>query len=504
MPDYSLRSSRKMFSRHSPGDRWTTEERNRLSHLRNLHSHLSWTQFHQLNFFPHRSQIALYSEYMRMEKVNARKRLQLGRERPNGQLGLRTKRPKLPDSRASQDRTAEDDNDEESNDDDGDIEDDGQTKPLQSYSLRSQEHLSRSLEHASRSPERPRNAGVFAPPVKARPVTVSPTPQRTFHRHTITSSEEMPSNGSEVVQTVQASQQSQSGGVSSVPPITTGHATQPPARQAPTHSMGTLAGSNQGGQSAAPPTGPSTTAQAASSCEKSRTPAAEAAVPLNLSLPPRPPVPAPAATATAPAGPAPTPAAATAATTTAPTTKSSTSTQQKQSTPTSPAPGAKPHLTSTKAITPAQCLLGAGQILIQCAHIVEQDSKARTDQAAISRQRHEQSESMQEELRQKLVAQSKEIEELKSAIGVDSAASTRFIEQRKELDDFKSSKNEQLATLTKQLEELRENTQKAMKFQETFHGFEDWNVNFADMFRMFAMCRSGGSNRQSVSAGEDP
>lgn len=91
----------------------------------------------ELNYFPNRSQLALYNEHLRMEKLNAKRRVQVPKDRSNASPLLRPKRPMLHDTSTSQARpdkqvriTIDDD---ESNDDDGDIQGDGETTKVSIY-----------------------------------------------------------------------------------------------------------------------------------------------------------------------------------------------------------------------------------------------------------------------------------------------------------------------------------------------------------------------------------
>ena len=91
----------------------------------------------ELNFFPNRSQIALYNEHHRMEKLNTKRRVQLPKDRSNASPLLKPKRPRVHDPRTSQARPDKQAritiDDEESNDDDGDIQGDGETKKVSTY-----------------------------------------------------------------------------------------------------------------------------------------------------------------------------------------------------------------------------------------------------------------------------------------------------------------------------------------------------------------------------------
>ncbi|KAL4948387.1 hypothetical protein BDW69DRAFT_94242 [Aspergillus filifer] len=157
MPDSGLSTPYQRSIPPEPGDYWTTGDKQRLKQLRNLHSNLSWRDFHALGFFPHRTPAALRRAYTRMQKFITKQLLIPDNRRSNGHIALKTKRPLPPEPRTSRHRpvkhvrVAEDD-EEESTDEDGDTGNDGQTEPLRvSFQLSRDKRTSQSPNHGRRS-----------------------------------------------------------------------------------------------------------------------------------------------------------------------------------------------------------------------------------------------------------------------------------------------------------------------------------------------------------------
>ncbi|KAL2869122.1 uncharacterized protein BJX67DRAFT_32746 [Aspergillus lucknowensis] len=171
------------MSDNKPVQRWNEEEKNRLWFLRNRHIDLEWCDFHQLNYFPDRTERALRRAWHRMENERG-----ILHDAPPTITGPTKRRvahdPELPDGhqhKAARVRTIDDhatnffddegniDDGEMSVFDDGNIEPSGQRKPLQSSSLRSQELV------VTRSPDKSQDDTSPRPSTNTRQVPPSST-----------------------------------------------------------------------------------------------------------------------------------------------------------------------------------------------------------------------------------------------------------------------------------------------------------------------------------------
>ncbi|BCS27270.1 uncharacterized protein APUU_60318S [Aspergillus puulaauensis] len=466
MSDESIKSPHQVPPTERAG-RWTDEERYRLSYLRNLHSHLSWIEFHksELNFFPNRSQIALYNEHHRMEKVNAKRRVQLPKDRSNASPLLKPKRPLVHDPSTSLARpdkqvriTIDDD---ESNDDDGDIQGDGQTK-----------RSSHNRQEQSRLPDCPRKASLgssgqalgparqkmlYSPPSRPAPKASESPPKKSL-ACSPSASKPQPAKA---------------------PSPITNSATVSPITQSQPQNRGISVANNQPGQPALPQTLPHGESSGTAGCEVSDA--------INLSLAPRPAIQSGTTESAA--------VTSTAATATIPAnTNTSTTIKQNKPPPTGqtnkPIPATEEQLISTpyKASNAAQCMISQSQSqwLTQTTQFVERENRARAEaecrlafHIAVTTRGVE---NKLDQLREKIDAQGKVLESQTKVL--DSQArvidsQTKEIQSlqaekgdaalRKEIDDLKNSGSEQLAALAKQIEGLKEDTQKIMKFQGNLH-----------------------------------
>ncbi|KAL2820257.1 hypothetical protein BDW59DRAFT_118177 [Aspergillus cavernicola] len=421
MCDYSLRSSHPMSSESQSPSRWTDGERERLYNLRKLHSHLSWPQFHQLNFFPQRTKVAMYHEFLRMEKTHTRKRLQSSKDRASYNTLSPAKRPLAPalgnvEGRLSKQLRMRDDNDDdESNDDDGDIENDGETKRLQNYPLRSPEQQSTPVLPLS---------------TERRETSVPTTPQseKPSKLVTLTLFERPSKHKSEPIHTAKSPERpvnelrecpGRSSSLGSVRSTTQFPVTQTgPSCQ----NMGAPATNTK-------PSHPAPISPTASR-ESTRTPVAETPTPTNV-----PPLPTPPTT----------------------------STQHQHSKAMTPATGTETPVPPIETITTSQCL----DTLTQRFKQYEQDNQTRTESEARLKKENEQ---LIQQLRQ-------QFQKIGSVRTKSKTENDQLLEQlatqSKENEHILSSKNEEIATqnkeiaaLTKQLEEMKDKAQKFLKLQE--------------------------------------
>ncbi|KAL4911362.1 hypothetical protein BDW74DRAFT_172825 [Aspergillus multicolor] len=394
------------------------------------------------------------------------KRLQTLREKLPGsgpsRPSLRMKRPILAqaETKSSPARPAKqarlDIDDEESNSDDGDIGSDGQTRPLRSSSRRSQ-------DQSSHSPERPMVIVGSTPvtPHAQRPNTSTPSPhQRAPYpissRPPVPAVEGPPKNAQEPAQAHMKSPRSvqmQIDSIISTDPrprprpaaesvqmhidsiisVKPGSATKSPAVQAQiSQAMGKPSVGNHTSKApdyAVTPKSPSNNAPGL----KGQTTSSK--TPLEPRMTPETQPKAPDASLT----PAPIPA----------------------------------DTSEPKSLTASSCFRYGLQYLSKYVKFSEQNDEAQTDKTALLQ-------SEVASLRDKLNESEKRQEQLKKQLELKSEG----------LNSLKSLLSQFQADLNKQLEDVRADTRKVIKQQEKFWDAEDWKVS--DMLNMMAMARSQG------------
>ncbi|KAL3476428.1 hypothetical protein BJX99DRAFT_228108 [Aspergillus californicus] len=411
---------------------WSEEERSRLWHCRQLHSHLPWREFHKLNFFPQRTDTAIYAEYNRMEKAQTRKRLQSSKDtKTHGQRNPSTysvspktmddptkqrlqsgepskltssplnpaKRPLVPTPENGQSQPSKqarlfvESDDESSNDEHGDIDNDGRTRPLQGYPLRSQKKPATPVSSlppgrgqitpGTQQPERQLNTPLVDNPAAQGKLTPKATPE--------------PSRPSRSPRLASCFSRGSSGS-----PSVSSKGTVPNAQNTNKHKNMTS----------------STPLSRTTSRESTRTPVPEVPSTISAPLPPKSPKP-------------PTPA-------------KSPVPEQSEKVAVSATEGKSPQ----GKVDPINHGLPnlAANYMRQCAQVLEQNSKLQTD-------REERLEAEVKSLRQT-------IDHFKEQVA----------SQAKEIEEIRLSGVKEFAALTKQLEDVKEDTQKVLKFQDAIRG----------------------------------
>ncbi|RDW93486.1 uncharacterized protein DSM5745_00808 [Aspergillus mulundensis] len=460
--------------------RWTDEEQRRLVELRELHSYLTWTEFHNLQYFPGRTRVAIYHEYLRLrvqdgnenenENENMTPQPEPAREGHNSPSNVKAKR-QLASSGHRQPRPEkrprldEEDAETASNSEDGDIEIDGRRQPMQT-------RASPSVNHAVSIRNPPKDLATPTTPAAPRilaalsqETTVCPIPSWPA----VPALEAPVNNPSERIQISQTPAPVQ---ITSLPAANSTDAescTAQGLREPTANTPVLISGSND-----------TVSLPTASTDEASSIRTPEPEVPV------------------------------------------STGTIQEHNTFNEQSPGLEivesklepPILAASRSpepLTPAQCLNYGLRYLHQFAELSGGDQKpekkkAKDFEAAIAalQQRLDQSEAAQQELRKQLESQTTEIEALKAADARNERLSTEtddlkkrlesLEEQQKEyrwlyarqgdLSSLKTNMKRKMEDLGSQISKIGKVADKANKLRKTFQGLEEWRVS--DMLHMIA------------------